>query len=121
VPCLVDGVAYVGGSDYRRVSALEPATGAARWVTDVGGLTWGTPVVTADCVYAGTSAQNPAAIRHEGGITALDRRTGAVKWRYTVPLLAGAERAGFLGSLVVADGRLIGAGYDGTLVAFRVN
>jgi len=121
VPRVVDGIAYIGGSDYRRISALEPATGAARWVTDVGGLTWGTPVVTANSVYAGTSAQNPAAIRHEGGITALDRRTGAVKWRHVVPLPPDADRAGYLGSLVVADGRLIGAGYDGTLVAFPVD
>lgn len=120
VPRVVDGVAYVGGSDFRRISALDPATGAARWVTDVGGITWGTPVVTADAVFAGTSSQNPAAIKHEGGITALDRRTGAVKWRHVVPLAAEAERAGYLGSLVLADGKIIGADYDGTLVAFPV-
>ena len=118
VPRVVDGLAYIGGSDYRRISALDPATGAARWVTDVGGLTWGTPVVTATTVFAGTSAQSPAAIQHEGGITALDRLTGAVKWRYAVPLAAGTDRAGYLGSLVLADGKIIGAGYDGTLVAF---
>lgn len=118
VPAVVDGLAYVGGSDYRRVSAIEPASGAARWVTDVGGLTWGTPVVTAEMVFAGTSAQRPAAIQHEGGITALDRRTGAVRWRHPVPLGADADRAGYLGSLVLADEKIIGAGYDGTVVAF---
>lgn len=118
VPALVDGLAYVGGSDFRRISAIEPATGHVRWMTDVGGLTWGTPVVTADAVFAGTSAQNPAAIKHEGGITALDRRTGAVRWRHVVPLAADADRAGYLGSLVLADGKIIGAGYDGTVVAF---
>ena len=110
VPRVVDGVIYVGGSDYRRVSAINPATGAARWVTDVRGLTWGSPVVTTDTVFAGTSAQNPAAIKHEGGITALDRVTGAVKWRHVVPLVGGADRAGYLGSLVFADGKIIGAG-----------
>lgn len=118
VPRVADGVAYVGGSDFRRISALDPATGAARWVTDVGGITWGTPVVTADAVFAGTSAQNPAAIKHEGGITALDRRTGAVRWRHVTPLAGDAERAGYLGSLVLADGKIVGAGFDGTLVAF---
>ncbi len=118
VPRLVDGILYIGGSDYRRVSALDPATGRALWATDVRGLTWGMPLVSADTVYAGTSAQNPAAIRHEGGITALDRRTGAVKWRHSVSLPANAERAGYLGSLVLADGKIIGAAFDGTLTAY---
>ena len=121
VPRLVDGIAYVGGSDFRRISAIEPATGRTLWATDVRGLTWGTPVVTTDTVYAGTSAQNPAAIHHEGGITALDRRTGAVKWRQVVPLPAHAERAGYLGSLVLAAGKIIGVGVDGTLVAYPAN
>lgn len=118
VPRVVDGLIYVGGSDFRRISAIDPATGATRWATDVRGLTWGSPVVTADTIFAGTSAQNPAAIQHEGGITALDRATGAVKWRHVVPLTADADRAGYLGSLVLSDGKIIGAGYDGTLVAF---
>jgi len=121
VPRLVDGLLYIGGSDYRRISALNPATGAARWVTDVFGLTWGTPVVTADRVYAGTSSQNPAAINHGGGITALDRRTGAVKWRLVTPLPANADRAGYLGSLVFAGGKIIGAGYEGVIVAYPAN
>jgi outer membrane protein assembly factor BamB len=117
----VDGIAYVGGSDFRRISAIDPATGRTLWATDVRGLTWGSPVVTADTVYAGTSAQNPAAIHHEGGITALDRRTGAVKWRHVVPLPTSAERAGYIGSLVLTDGKIIGAGFDGILVAYPAN
>jgi len=120
VPRLVDGILYIGGSDYRRISALDPASGAALWVAEVGGITWGTPVVTADMVFAGTSSQNPAAIQHVGGITALDRKTGAVKWRHVTPLPAGVERAGYLGSLVVVDGKLIGAGFDGVVIAYPV-
>lgn len=117
VPRVVSGIAYIGGSDYRRISAIEPASGVARWATDIRGLTWGTPVVTENTVYAGSSAQDPAAINHQGGITALDRDTGRVKWHYGVPLPAGADRAGYLGSLALAHGRIIGAGYDGTIVA----
>jgi outer membrane protein assembly factor BamB len=118
VPQLVDGLAYIGGSDFRRISAIEPATGRTRWATDVRGIAWGTPVVTADTVYTGTSAQVPAAIHHEGGLIALDRRTGAVKWRHAVPLQPPADRAGYLGSLVLVDGKIIGAGFDGTLIAY---
>ncbi len=95
--------AYIGGSDFRRISAIDPATGHARWTTDVRGITWGTPVVTEDTVFAGTSAQNPAAIHHEGGIIALDRRTGAVKWRHFIPCPRPSSGAGYIGSLVLAD------------------
>ncbi len=118
VPALVDGVAYIGGSDFRYISALDPSTGHARWATDVRGLTWGTPLVTVDRVFAGSSAQNPAAIKHEGGIMALDRRTGAVLWRYPIALPAGADRAGVLGSLALAGDTVIAAAYDGTVLAF---
>ena len=118
VPRLVDGVAYLGSSDFRRVGAFDPATGKALWLRDVRGLTWGTPVVTADTVYAGTHAQHPAYLHHEGGIVALDRRTGAAKWRVAVPLPPGAERAGYIGSLALAGDALVAAGFDGTLTAY---
>ena len=121
VPVVVDGLAYIGGSDYRRISAIEPSTGKARWATDVRGIAWGTPVVTTHSVYEGTSAQNPAAIHHEGGITALDRITGKVKWRHVTPLPPKAERAGYIGSLVLVDGKIIGAGFDGVVVAYPAN
>jgi outer membrane protein assembly factor BamB len=117
-PNLVDGAIYIGGSDYRRVSKIDPAGGATDWTTDVGGMAWGTPVVTTDTIFAGTSSQNPAVIKHTGGIAALDRHTGKVKWRHVVPPAEGAERAGYLGSLVLCDGQVIGAAYDGTLIAF---
>ena len=32
-PAVADGVAYVGGSDFARITALDPATGRARWST----------------------------------------------------------------------------------------
>ena len=118
VPQLADGVAYLGASDFRRVGAFDPATGRPRWLTDVRGITWGTPVVTADTVYAGTQAQYPAFLHHEAGIVALDRRTGAAKWRVTLPLPPGAERAGFIGSLALTGDTLIAAGFDGTLAAY---
>lgn len=120
VPRLVDGTLYVGGSDFRRVSAVDPADGRMLWSTDVRGLTWGTPVVTATTVFAGTSAQRGALIEHEGGLVALDRQSGAVKWRRIDPLLDGAERAGYIGSLVLAGEHIIGATFRGVLSAFPV-
>ncbi|HVU23211.1 MAG TPA: PQQ-binding-like beta-propeller repeat protein [Opitutus sp.] len=119
-PALADGVLYIGASDFRRVSALEPATGRSFWATDVRGLTWGTPVVTSDTVFAGTVGQNVegTVIHHTGGIMALDRKTGAVRWHYVSPALPNADFVGFAGSLVEADGKVIGAAVDGTLIAF---
>ncbi|MFN0241972.1 MAG: PQQ-binding-like beta-propeller repeat protein [Planctomycetota bacterium] len=120
VPRFVDGTLYIGGSDFRRVSAVVPADGRMLWSTDVRGLTWGTPAVTATTVFAGTSAQRGALIEHEGGLVALDRKSGAVKWRRVDPLLDGAERAGYIGSLVLADEHVIGVTFDGVMSAFPV-
>lgn len=121
VPRFVDGTLYIGGSDYRRVSAIDPASGRMQWSTDVRGLTWGTPIVTATTVFAGTSAQREAIIEHEGGIVALDRKSGAVKWRRVDPLATGNERAGYIGSLALAGERVIGATFGGVLAAFPAN
>jgi len=119
-PRLLDGVLYIGGSDFRRVSALDPATGEIKWATDVRGLSWGTPLATADTIFAGTCGQNipGTLIKHTGGIVALDRSTGAARWQYRAPIKAGAEFIGFVGSLIFVDGKVIGAGVDGSLVAF---
>ncbi|MEO6006297.1 MAG: PQQ-binding-like beta-propeller repeat protein [Opitutus sp.] len=122
-PTLADGLLYVGGSDYRRISVLEPTSGRVVWATDVFGLSWGSPAVTDTTVFAGTCGQTIAGtvIKHTGGIVALDRANGHVRWRYSCPEISGAKFIGFAGSLVVVDGRVIGAGLDGVLVAFSAN
>jgi outer membrane protein assembly factor BamB len=117
-PRLVDGVAYVGSSDFRRVGAFDPATGIPLWLTDVRGMTWGTPVVTSHTVYAGTQTQRAIFLHHEGGIVAMDRRTGAVKWRVAIGLSPSADRAGCIGALAFAGDTLIAAAYDGTLAGY---
>jgi len=111
---------YIGASDYRRVSAFDPATGRELWATDVRGLCWGTPVVTTDTVYIGTVAQNfpGTVIRHTGGVMALDRHTGRVKWQYRAPLPAANGFGGCAGSLALAEGCVISAGFDGRLLAW---
>jgi outer membrane protein assembly factor BamB len=119
-PTLVDGTLYIGGSDFARITALNPRDGRARWSTPVHGLTWGTPVVTDDTVYAGTSAQSGALIAHVASLVALDRRTGAIKWRNRIPFAIGAPRAGFVNSLALAGDVLIAAGFDGTLAAYPI-
>lgn len=121
-PQLAEGVLYIGGSDFRRVTALRPETGERLWSVDVGGLSWGTPLVTADTVYAGTTGQaiEGTVISHRGGLVALNRQTGALRWRHAAPAPAGAPFTGFAGSPALLGGLIVGAGIDGTLVALPV-
>jgi hypothetical protein len=121
-PAIAGGTLWVGASDYRRITAFDAATGRVKWATDVHGMTWGTPALDQHAVYAATASQNypGTVIHHEGGIVALDRKTGAVKWRYAAPEPAENALGGYAGSLALADGRLFAAGLDGTLIALPV-
>ena len=118
-PILHDGLVYVGASDYSRITALDPATGRARWSTPVHGMNWGTPLVTADRVFTGTAAQNipGTAIAHTGGILALDRVTGAVLWRRPAAPAPDNGFGGYAGTLALAGHKIIAAGFDGNLIA----
>jgi outer membrane protein assembly factor BamB len=119
-PVLRDGLLYVGGSDYARVTALEPATGRARWSTVVHGMTWGSPLVTDRHVFAGTVNQNlpGTLIPHEAGLAKLDRATGEIIWRIKLPAAPPGKFAGYAGSLALAGDKVIAAGFDGFLVAY---
>lgn len=118
-PVLADGLLYVGASDYSRVTALDPATGRARWATPVHGMNWGSPLVTTDRIFTGTASQNieGTAIAHVGGIMALDRSTGAVLWQLPAAPAPAGGFGGYAGSLALAGDRVIAAGFDGYLIA----
>ena len=122
-PALHDGLLYVGGSDYARVTAIDPATGRARWGTIVGGMDWGTPLVTARHVFTGTVNQNlpGTLIDHAAGLVKLDRTTGAVVWRLVLPQAETGKFAGYAGSLALAGDKIIAAGFDGFLSAYPAN
>lgn len=121
-PALRDGLLYVGGSDYARVTAIDPATGRARWGTIVGGMDWGTPLVTERFVFTGTVNQNLSGtlIDHAAGLVKLDRATGTVIWRLVLPKAAEGGFAGYAGSLALAGDKVIAAGFDGWLTAYPV-
>ncbi len=119
-PIQRDGVMYIGASDYRRITALDPANGRVHWSTEVGGMNWGTPLVTDRRVFTGTVNQNipGTAIRHTAGLIALDRASGTVLWQLVLPPAAEGGFAGFAGSLALAGDLVIAAGFDGGLYAF---
>ncbi len=122
-PALRDGLLYVGGSDYARVTAIDPATGRARWGTIVHGMDWGTPLLTDNAVFIGTVNQNVPGtlINHTAGLIKLDRATGAVLWQIVLPKADEGQFAGYAGSLAVAGDKVVGAGFDGFLAAYSIN
>jgi outer membrane protein assembly factor BamB len=119
-PAVVGGIAYFGSSDLRSVRAVSIATGRTLYTTDVRGLTWGTPALAGDRIYAGTAGQKDVLVAHRPGMCALDRVTGALLWRRELPM-GDAKMAGFASSLCVADGLLIGAAVDGTVLALPLD
>jgi len=122
-PALRDGLLYVGGSDYARVTAIDPSTGHARWSTIVHGMDWGTPLLTDRFVFIGTVNQNlpGTLIDHVAGLVKLDRATGAVLWQLVQPKAPEGQFAGYAGSLAASEDKVIAAGFDGFLAAFPMN
>ena len=122
-PGLRDGLLYVGGSDYARVTAIDPATGRAHWGTIVHGMDWGTPLLAERTVFIGTVNQNVPGtlINHTAGLVKLDRATGAVLWQLVLPPAAEGQFAGYAGSLAIAGDKVVAAGFDGFLAAYPVN
>lgn len=119
-PALVDGLLYIGASDSRRVRVIEPDTGHVRWTVQVWGWTWGTPLVVGDTVYYGTAGAPQYFITQKASLGALDRQTGALKWRKAIPAPDKGYVFGIAGSLAYADGKILAANLDGTLSAYEV-
>ena len=116
-PLVADGELLIGSSDLRMVSALDPATGTPRWSTDVLGWSWGTPAATPDTVFAGAAGATGYPIAQDGGLVALNRRTGAPKWRLRLAPLADRYVTGIAGSPTLARDLVLFASQDGTLYA----
>ena len=112
-----DGTLYVGSSDLRRVSAIDPGTGAVKWRSDVYGSTWGTPLVVGDRIYAGALGEKPYMIRHVGGFVTLDRATGKALSRWPLPE-TGNFQWGIAGSPVQSGGGVVVATVGGSLMSF---
>ena len=119
-PVLVDGRLYIGSSDSRRVRVIDPRDGKVIWSAQVWGWCWGTPVVVGDTVYYATAGTPKYFMTQRASIGALNRRTGALKWRKPIPLVDASYVSGISGSLAFADGKILAASIDGTLTAYPV-
>jgi outer membrane protein assembly factor BamB len=115
------GTLYIGSSDLRRVSAIDPRDGRIAWRTDVFGSPWGRPAITTRRVYVGAVGTDPYAVRHLGSVVALERDGGRIAWRWPAPATPGALHTGFAASPVIDGDTMVIGGLDGTLYAFGVN
>jgi outer membrane protein assembly factor BamB len=117
-PRVVDGVLYIGASDLRRVSAIDPRDGSIIWRTDVFGWSWGTPLVTADRIYVGAAGGKPYFIDHVASFTVLDRKTGRIVERWPLPEVGGAFQWGIGGSLVQSGDTVVATTLEGAVYGF---
>jgi outer membrane protein assembly factor BamB len=115
------GVLYIGSSDLRRVSALDPRDGRIVWRADVFGCPWGRPALTARKLYVGAVGTDPYTMRHVGGVVALERDSGRIAWRWPAPAMPGALQSGFAASPAIEGNTMVIGGLDGTLYGFEVD
>lgn len=119
-PALADGILYVGSSDLRRVSAIQPETGKVLWRTDVYGWTFGTPLLAGDRIFVGAAGGEPYFIRHVASYSMLDRTTGKLLRRYPLPEIPGAHQWGIAGSPALAGDLVIVSTIQGGVMGFPV-
>ncbi len=116
-PVIADGTLYVGSSDMRRISAIDPSSGHVLWRTEVQGQSWGTPLVLGDRLVVGTAAASPYFLQHEAGLAVLDRHSGALLARQVFPEGHG-HQWGIAGSVARSGDTLVAADIEGRLMGF---
>ena len=102
----------------RRVSCIDPKDGRVEWRADVFGLAWSRVAVTEKNVFAGAMGYKPYFIRHLGGLSAIDRASGKIAWRWPMPESPGALVNGFAAGPALEHDLLVIGGLDGCLYAF---
>jgi len=113
-----DGTMLIGASDLRRVQRIDPKDGRVIWRTDVYGWAWARPAVKGDLIFQSVASGIPYDMRHASSFTALDRKTGAIVWRWPMPEWAGSYMNGFAAGAVVAGDYVVAGVVDGTLYVF---
>jgi outer membrane protein assembly factor BamB len=119
---------FIGSSDMRRISYMDAKDGSVIWRTDVFGWPWATPEVSRDRIfvsaagatpyYAGVGAIPPYPLHHLGSLSALDRKSGKILWRWQMPDWPGAWLQGFVAAPATDGDLVVVGGMDGALYAF---
>jgi outer membrane protein assembly factor BamB len=123
---LADGALYFGSSDAAQLSAVDAASGALRWRTDLQALAWGTPAIAGRRLFIGTRVSPSLMPHRHAHAFAIDRDVGSVLWRYPIEAPAEATGAarrraswGIEASPIVLGGRVFFGTLDGTVLAFN--
>jgi outer membrane protein assembly factor BamB len=111
---------YFGSSDLRRVSLIDVTDGRVLWRTDVLGWAWPRPVVLEENLVVSTVGATPYQMRHLGGLTVLDRSTGSIRFRWSMPVTPGTWSHGFFAPAAVAGRMIVIGGLDGSLYGFQL-
>jgi outer membrane protein assembly factor BamB len=102
-PAVLDTTVYAGSSDGQFVQAVHARTGRELWRAKTG-VTWSSPAIAGDVVYAGDGA---------GRVNAFDRRTGSPLWSFRT----GSQ---VYGSPVPSGDLVVVGSTDGSVYALRV-
>jgi outer membrane protein assembly factor BamB len=120
VPAGDGSLFYIGSSDLRRISLIDAKDARVLWRTDIFGWAWPRPALSDKLVYASAIGASPYQMRHLGSLTAMDRKTGKIVWRWPMPEAPGSWTNGFAASPAIDGNTLVVGGLDGTLYAFPV-
>lgn len=121
-PVCVGGSVFLTSSlSARAVYALDPASGATRWVTELPQINhdrilWG-PTVDDDVVAVCTRIFTTPL---SGELAVLDRRTGATRWRTMFPAVSPDAPNGCRFPPALAGGLVVASLDDGRLLAYEV-
>lgn len=116
-PAVDNGRIYSGSSDALSVFAYDEITGRRIWQRPVPGWTWGGVALGARSLYTGIVG-GPYFQPRAGGLAAIDRADGTLRWRLDAtkpdPLIA----YGFAAMPAVSGSRLFAADLAGNVYAF---
>jgi outer membrane protein assembly factor BamB len=101
----------------RALYALRADTGETAWKRELAYNPWGGATVAGDLVIVPGSSVGyyyKELKGAKGDVTALERKTGEVRWRKEIPT------GGVLGCVAVADGLAVSTATDGKVRAFKV-
>jgi outer membrane protein assembly factor BamB len=117
-PIVAEDVLYVGASDALAVQAFSTQTGRRLWAAPVPGWSWARPAVGLGTLYAAV-AGGPYLAERTGGLAAIDRRDGALRWLFEAPRPADANEVyGFAAEPAAAPHAVFAADLSGMVYAF---
>lgn len=74
---------------------FDPETGTGIvWSVDLGGGSYGSPIIAQGCVFIGSNNAAPMDARHQGDrgvLLCLDERDGRLRWQLVVPRIGGDD------------------------------